>query len=162
MFKRILIAIDDGKPAARAVEVGIDFARQVQGEIAILHVVDTAAALTPELGVVDEHRLLDLRRRGESLLSASLSRVPSTLRVTRQLREGDPGETIITTAREWDADLIALGSDSRGRLAHFLLGSTADAVIRRAPCPVITVRQDITRTREQARPVAITNQRATV
>jgi nucleotide-binding universal stress UspA family protein len=57
------------------------------------------------------------------------------------LLEGEPAETIIEAAKEWRADAIVLGSDSRGRLAHFLLGSTADTVIRRAPCPVLTVRQ---------------------
>jgi nucleotide-binding universal stress UspA family protein len=54
--------------------------------------------------------------------------------------EGDPAETILNSAREWNADLIVIGSDSRGRLAHFLLGSTADSVIRKASCPVLSVR----------------------
>src|SRR5512146_3318422 len=109
MFKRILIAIDDGKPAARAVDVGIELARQVQGELALLHVVDSSAALIPEQGVIDENRLVDLRRKGELLLSTNISRIPGTLRAVRLLREGDPAETIIGSARDWDADAIVLG-----------------------------------------------------
>ena len=141
MFKRILIAIDDSKPAARALEAGIELAQELRGEIAIAHVIDTAAALTPQYGIVDEKRLEELQRNGQLLLKDAVSQVPGRIQAAAMLQEGEPSETIVALANEWDADVIVLGSDSRGRLAHFLLGSTADSVIRRAPCPVLTVRQ---------------------
>ena len=141
MFKRILIAVDESAPAARALESGVSLARELGGELAIAHVVDTASAFHPELGAYDEKLLQELRRAGQLLLKAAVAQVPGEIHAVQMLLEGDPAETIIEAAREWRADAIVLGSDSRGRLAHFLLGSTADTVIRRAPCPVLTVRQ---------------------
>ncbi|MBC8106225.1 MAG: universal stress protein [Anaerolineae bacterium] len=58
------------------------------------------------------------------------------------LPEGDPADVTVSTAKLCDADPIVIGTDRRGRLAHFLLGSTADSVIRRARCPVLVVRRD--------------------
>jgi nucleotide-binding universal stress UspA family protein len=141
MFKRILIAIDDSPPAARALESGVSLAGELGGDLAIAHVVDTGSAFHPELGTYDERLLQELRRSGQLLLRAAVAQVPGGIQAIQMLLEGDPAETIIEAAKQWRADVIVLGSDSRGRLAHFLLGSTADSVIRRAPCPVLTVRQ---------------------
>jgi nucleotide-binding universal stress UspA family protein len=138
MFKKILVAIDRSEAAACAAATASDLASQLDAQVAVLHVIDYASALIPELGVRDEKVLAQLREQGETLIR-DVAIVPS-LNPTRLLIEGDPAETIVTAAQEWGADLIIIGSDSRGRLAHFLVGSTADAVIRRASCPVVTVR----------------------
>jgi nucleotide-binding universal stress UspA family protein len=143
MIERILIAIDDSRPAACAVDAAVQLAIQLRARLALLHVVDVTAAFAPELGITNQTMLGDLRQRGYELLGRTLSRVPRSLKIEELMLEGEPAETITNTARDWRADLIVIGSDSRGRLAHFLLGSTADAVIRRSPCPVLTVRQQI-------------------
>ena len=140
MFKRILLAIDDSKPAARATEAAILLAQQVGGEIAAVHVVDSSRAITPELIAVDDHLIAELRKQGDRILTDAAALAPEGLKFQTFLLIGDPGECILSKAREWGAELIVIGSDSRGRLAHFLLGSTADSVIRRAACPGITVR----------------------
>jgi len=141
MFKRILIAMDNSEPAAQALATGVELALELKAELTVLHVVDTGAALIPQYGVVDEKALEELERKGQLLLRISMNRVPNSIRATPMLQEGEPAETIVALAHDIEADLIVLGSDSRGRLAHFLLGSTADGVIRRAPCPVLSVRQ---------------------
>ncbi len=58
--------------------------------------------------------------------------------------EGYPPEVIIDKAAERDVDLIAMGTHGRTGLKHVLLGSTAERVIHRAPCPVLTVRRQAT------------------
>ena len=140
MFKRILMAIDDSGPAARAVEVAVKIARQVGGELAAVHVVDSSLALTPEMTIVNERTMAQLRQRGVEILNAACAQVPVGMPIERFHVAGEPADCILATAQEWGADLIVIGSDSRGRLAHFLLGSTADSVIRKASCPVMTVR----------------------
>src|SRR5688572_15604499 len=140
MFKKILIAIDGSQPAVAAIEAGVELAGQLDAKVVLLHVVDVSAAFLPEVGITDRERLADLHRVGEGVLTHAIARVPASVKAERLLVEGEPADAIITAAREWSADAIVLGSDSRGRLAHFLLGSTADSVIRRAPCPVLTVR----------------------
>jgi nucleotide-binding universal stress UspA family protein len=140
MFRRILIAIDDSPPAQRAVRAAVRLAEQLGGQLAAVHVVDSERATAPELAVINEGLLAELRQRGHEILEDAYRQIPPQIKVERYQVVGDPGECILDLAREWAADLIVIGSDSRGRLAHFLLGSTADAVIRRASCPVIAVR----------------------
>lgn len=141
MFKNILIAIDDSAPAACAADAAAELAAQLGARLALVHVVDVTAAIIPESGLPEQRLLNELRRGGQELLDQAEQRLPRGLPVEKFLIECEPAEGILTTAHEWSADLIVVGTDSRGRLAHFLLGSTADSVVRRAPCPVMTVRQ---------------------
>jgi len=142
MFKRILIAVDDSTPAARAVDVAVGMAQQLGAQLAAVHVVDWSRAFVPELATVDQEKMTALRGKGVTVLHQVCARIPTELLDDGFLPEGDPAEMILAAAQEWDADLIVIGNDSRGRLAHFLLGSTADSVIRKAKCPVIAVRAD--------------------
>lgn len=56
------------------------------------------------------------------------------------MRSGVADAEIITTAKDEQADLIVIGTHGFSGLKHFLLGSTAERVVRDAPCPVLTVR----------------------
>jgi nucleotide-binding universal stress UspA family protein len=62
------------------------------------------------------------------------------LEVIHLTRHGRPHEEIVGVAREMDVDLIVMGTHGRSGLSHILLGSTAERVVRNAPCPVLTVR----------------------
>jgi nucleotide-binding universal stress UspA family protein len=142
MLRKLLIGIDGSGPSRAAIDAGVALAAQLNATVALLHVVDVAAAFGADPAVPDEDALAQLRAFGKKLMEATLERVRKTLEPERAVVvEGDPAETLISLARDWRADAIVIGSDSRGRLAQFLLGTTADAVIRRAPCPVLTVRQ---------------------
>ena len=80
-----------------------------------------------------------LRQTADELLAAARERIGPSLHVEQLVREGEAGDEIVGAAREWDATLVVMGTRGRGRLASFLLGSTADEVVRRAHCPVVTV-----------------------
>src|SRR5262249_7953655 len=54
--------------------------------------------------------------------------------------EGDPGREILRAARETGADLIVMGTHGRTGLTRLLTGSVAEKVLRKAPCPVLTVK----------------------
>jgi len=62
------------------------------------------------------------------------------LRVTTAIVAGNPFVEIIRYARAHEIDLIVLGTHGRGPVAHMLLGSVAEKVVRKSPCPVLTVR----------------------
>lgn len=57
-------------------------------------------------------------------------------------RLGTPYKEIIKVAREREVDLIVIATHGHSGLNHFLLGSTAERVVRLAPCPVLVVRQE--------------------
>jgi nucleotide-binding universal stress UspA family protein len=60
--------------------------------------------------------------------------------VVRELRKGSPFLEIVRYAKDKNIDLIVLGTHGRSGLSHVLLGSVAERVVRKAPCPVLTVR----------------------
>ena len=72
----------------------------------------------------------------ESLLSAEWMKGKNVVRATRM---GSPFVEITTYAKEKDVDLIVLGTHGRSAIAHILLGSVAEKVVRKSPCPVLTV-----------------------
>jgi nucleotide-binding universal stress UspA family protein len=141
MFKRILIAINPSEQAQWAVEAGVELAGQLGARIALVHVVNTMFAWVPELAVSEQRLLEDLRQNGAMLLKKTEKRLPASMPHDRIAREGEPAEEIIAAAKDWNADLIVMGTHGRGRFAQFLLGSTAETVLRHAPCPVLMVRQ---------------------
>jgi len=61
-------------------------------------------------------------------------------RVTIATRQGSPFLQIITYVKEHDIDMIVMGTHGRSGLPHVLIGSVAERVVRKAPCPVLTIR----------------------
>jgi len=74
--------------------------------------------------------------------------------VERLLEEGDPATAILQVAQERRCDLIVLGTHGRRGLGRMLLGSVAEQVVRKAPCPVLTVRAPLPETSPAAASIA--------
>jgi nucleotide-binding universal stress UspA family protein len=79
------------------------------------------------------------RRSAEQEMDRLVASVARGLDLAPRLLEGEPGHVIVDEAAALPADLIVLGTHGRGRVEHMLLGSVTGAVLRRAPCPVLTV-----------------------
>jgi nucleotide-binding universal stress UspA family protein len=136
--RHIVIPIDESKPSAWAVIVGGQLAAELGACVTLLHVVLPPVALPSEFGPVPDD--IDvLCHRGIRLLARASRQLPEGVRPDVALREGAPAAQIVDLARARGADLIVMGTRGMGRIARLLLGSTAEAVIRGAPCPVITV-----------------------
>ena len=141
---RILVALDYSGHAAWSVRAAVQLAIPTCAELVLLHVINPGAALTAESALAysyDEVRAAQLRK-ADALLTSAAKLVPVTVPVEELVREGDAAAEIVAAAREWEADLIVLGTRGRGRFATFLLGSTAEEVIRHARCPVVSVGHD--------------------
>jgi nucleotide-binding universal stress UspA family protein len=110
-------------------------------------------AYPTELGFVEAERIADLHERADHYLSFALRR-SGEVSADRIIREGVADTEIIAAAKEWKADLIVLGSHNRGRFARLLLGSTAESVLRGAPCPVLVVTHPPKSSNAQAIPTA--------
>jgi nucleotide-binding universal stress UspA family protein len=86
----------------------------------------------------------DLRNRAPALVEAArrliLDAAPAII-VTTKIVEGVPKDMIVQEATDWDADLIVLGSHGYGRVRRMVLGSVASAVVAKAPCSVLVVRE---------------------
>lgn len=145
-LKRILAAADFGACSEHALRYACEFAEAFGAELHVIHVVEPPAAAYSEFGVgyVGVHGMEDdLKRAAE----AKLSTLPGPqwqekLSVTRDVLFGAPFVETIRYARENEIDLIVLGTHGRGAIAHMLMGSTAEKVVRKAPCPVLTVKPE--------------------
>ncbi|QSG06761.1 universal stress protein [Halapricum desulfuricans] len=137
MFETVVLATDGSESAARAVTLAFDFAERFDATIHALYVVDeTEVETSPERVRADLQAAL--QERGEEALSEIESRETD---VTTAVRRGDPADEICTYAEEIDADLVVTGTRGRHGEHAFLLGSVAEAVVRRSPVPVLTARQ---------------------
>ena len=65
------------------------------------------------------------------------------MKVHPEVGEGSTFEEIVRFAKEKDIDLIIMGTHGRGWLAHVLLGSVTEKVVRKAPCPVLTIKNPV-------------------
>jgi nucleotide-binding universal stress UspA family protein len=136
---RILIALDTSEPAQWAFQVGADIACRTSAKVLLVHAVPPPTSIVGEFVVVLEDFEAKQHNDAQALLEKYRTMLPRLVESHTMVRDGLPADEIITAAKVWEADLIVLGTHGRGRLARLLLGSTAEAVIRRATCPVITV-----------------------
>jgi nucleotide-binding universal stress UspA family protein len=137
--RRILVAYDESAPALWALEVAVRTAQEAGGALRLVHVVRPATGAGGEY--VSSLERLDMmhHREAAEMLERVRTSLPRGLDVDHVVREGQPADEILAAAKAWDAEEIVIGTRARGRLAQFLLGSTAEQVIRRAACPVVTV-----------------------
>jgi nucleotide-binding universal stress UspA family protein len=111
--------------------------------VCLLHVIEPANTAAP-FGA--EVMLLPARPPGfQGRLRAELEKIAQkglarAMKVSVQIREGIPFDTITTVARKLKADLIIIATHGRTGLMRALMGSTAERVVRHAPCPVLMLR----------------------
>jgi nucleotide-binding universal stress UspA family protein len=139
-FKRILIAVDDSPIAAHAANVGFDLARALQGDAALIMVVDPAQTCLPESGIPSADQIALAEQDAKRLLAEIGARSDMQPRPLTFAPVGKPADKIVDAAKDWPADLIVLGSHGRGGVSRLVLGSVAEAVMRHAPCPLLIVR----------------------
>jgi nucleotide-binding universal stress UspA family protein len=138
-FRRILIALDDGAIAAHAVDVGIELAAALKAQAALVYVVDPTPGIEPESGLPAAEWRATLKREGQAFLAMAAQRTGEPL-AWQFLREGKPADEILAAAREWVADAIVIGTHGRSGVSRLVLGSTAESVVRNAPCPVLVIK----------------------
>jgi nucleotide-binding universal stress UspA family protein len=141
-LKRILVPTDFSESARHALLYGTSFAREYEGELVLLHVVENlTVGYASDLFPVPMAEVFD---EISGYAKAELAKLGAEVRekgikVREMVVQGKPSAEIVRVAREETADMIVLGTHGKGMLDKALFGSTAERVIRRAPCPVLTV-----------------------
>ena len=142
MIKRILLATDFSRWARRAEDYACALACSWRASLTVLSVAEFPPGLNPDYQVNQQY-LADLLKNASSQLGDLKGRAERRgIAVTTRVATGIPSEEVITAARAEDSDLIVVGTRGKTGLAHVLLGSTAERVIRGAPCPVLAVRME--------------------
>jgi nucleotide-binding universal stress UspA family protein len=143
-LQRILIPIDFSDHSRHALRYGCAFAEKFGAELHLLNVVEDYYPMVPEAGLMlpDKGEFLAGARAAAERELAKLPDAPAAkgARVVRSAVVGTPYVEIVRYARQHAIDLIVVGSHGRSGLAHVLMGSVAERVVRKASCPVLTVR----------------------
>lgn len=142
MYQRMLAAVDGSEASLLALQEASKLAREVRARLRLVHVVDVmphgvAVAAPEELGQA-------IRNEGNDILKAAADLVQAAgVEAETVLLEADWrhfGRAIVEEAKDWQADLIVMGTHGHTALVQLVLGSVAEGVIRRAPVPVLLVR----------------------
>jgi universal stress protein A len=136
---KILVPHDFSDTSEVAVRYAIALAHNFGAQLYLLHVSDRAKfEMATEFPLGLDGTLDDAVR--ERLLKILTPREQIEFKPSFEFRTGAPAAEIVKYAREADVDLIVMGTHGRGFVAHVVLGSVAEKVVRTAPCPVLTVR----------------------
>ena len=143
-YERPLVAVDCSDTSRRAVELAW---RLADPKVQALEVVHAYHALPEhmfrDVGFSTEVALeyqREAKKQAQAAVEEFLAGVEETPPARSVLRDGDARQVILDLAVQHDADLLALGTHGRSGLAHALLGSVAEAVIRAASCDVLVAR----------------------
>lgn len=145
-LNRILLPVDFSDCSAQASAYACSLAAKFNAELHLVHVLQDLVAMVPEPGLAfppPGDYLQELEASAtEALAKLPDPSLPAPASVVRVTLQGPPFLEIIRYAKDQDVDLIVIGTHGRSGLAHVLLGSVAERVVRKAPCPVLTVRPD--------------------
>ena len=137
--KTILVPTDFGEPAEAALDYAITLAVRVGARIILLNVVRIPVLGMSEMGAVVTEGALDSVLIGSQAQLERLASRRTTTEIETMVRTGDARDVILEVAKELDADLIVIGTHGRHGFRRLLLGSVAEAVVRTASCPVLTM-----------------------
>jgi nucleotide-binding universal stress UspA family protein len=137
---RILVPVDFSDCSLEAMEYTIQAAREFAASVTILHVIEPASyGLDFTLSHAgDAQKTTDALEKRLGEFTALLKGQGISAR--HVLQSGAPGSAILDGARAAEADLIVMGTHGRRGFSHLVSGSVAEAVLRQAPCPVLTIK----------------------
>ena len=142
-FKRLLCPVDFSEPSLSALRFAVSIAKESDARVTIVHVLECPP--DDDLVAGRAFDVLEYRRQVEEQATRRLDALLSEdernwCRPTTTLSYGKPYRQILTIAENQEADLIVMGVHGRNALDLMLFGSTTNQVVRRASCPVLTLR----------------------
>ncbi len=141
-LKNMLCPIDHSDCSKEALKYAVSLAMKDDAKLYLLHVIDIRSfndsLIAMSQQIPDEETLEQLRVK---LLDCIPEKIREDMNIEAIVVQGIPFAEIISTAREKEIDMIVIGSHGRTGISHMMLGSVSEKVVRKAPCPVLTVRQ---------------------
>lgn len=146
MIERILVPIDFSNYSKNALRYAVNFAKHFKAKMYLVYVVEPMVYPADfSMGQIAIPAIdVDIHKRAEEeLKSLAKNFVDPGLEVDTIIKTGKPFVEIYETAKEKNIDLIIIATHGHTGVEHLLFGSTAEKVVRKAPCPVLTLREPI-------------------
>ena len=143
-IEKILFPTDFSEHSEHAFGYALSFAKEYGAQLLMVHVVEDVQYLAnaymfdvpmmPSFADLEQNRVKEMDEFVES------KDIDPSVKIEKSVRHGRPFVEIIQAARDEKADLIVIATHGRGGFEHLLFGSTAEKVVRKAPCPVLSIR----------------------
>ena len=145
-IKKILVPIDFSDYSKSALKYAVNFAKSFNADMTLIYVVEPIVYPPDfsmgQIAIPTVSTEWDERAR-EELYKLAKTQIPADVKVKTIIKTGKPFVEIIETATEENIDLIIIATHGHSGVEHILFGSTAEKVVRKAPCPVLTLREPI-------------------
>ena len=137
-FRKILIAVDDSAFSMKAARTGFTIAHRLKASIALLFVVNKSnEVFNTDLGITPQQSKTVLLKEAEETIDQYIKIYDGIGEVFRFTPEGFPETEILSIAKEWNADLIVMGTHGRSGLSKLFSGSLTDYIIKHSEIPVL-------------------------
>lgn len=144
-IERILFPTDFSDHSKYAFRYALSFAQEYGSRLYMLHVIEDIQYLAnaymfdvpimPSFADMEQNRLKEM----QEIIDAEVT--DTSMEIEKVVRRGRPFMEILELARNENVDLIVIATHGRGGLEHVLFGSVAEKVVRKAPCPVLSIRK---------------------
>lgn len=145
-LKKILVPTDFSEFSKCALKYGCELASRFSGQLHLLNVVEDIYPLIPDPGMTfpppDTFAVEMQAAAKKAILNLPPEEMVGQITVIREVLMGVPFLEIVRYARDQEIDMIVIGTHGRSGLAHVLMGSVAEKIVRKSPCPVLTVRPE--------------------
>jgi len=141
---KILFPTDFSEHSEHAFGYALSFAKEYGARLYVLHVIEDIQYLAnaymfdvpvmPSFADIEQSRLQEMQEFIERVIT------DPSIKIEKSIKRGRPFIEIIKTAREEEIDLIVIATHGRSGFEHVLFGSVAEKVVRKSPCPVLSIR----------------------
>lgn len=143
MFKKILVPIDFSEYGDELLRYAKEIGEKFGSSIHLIHVIPNMDYFTPYESFMAAENIVAIQKGVEGEVERDLEEVARKLpgfELTRAIRMGVAFVEILEYVKAEGIDLIIMGTRGRSRLEHIIIGSVAEKVLRKSPCPVLAIR----------------------
>ena len=142
MFKKILCPVDFSQFTQEVINFALDLAKKYGAELHLMHVVPNMTYFTPYESFLTPENLVAIEKNIQDEVERDFAKLLKGNGVPTKtvIRTGVPFVEIIDYAKSESIDLIVMGTHGRSAIENILIGNVAEKVVRKSPCPVMTIR----------------------
>lgn len=142
MFEKILCPVDFSEFTDEILAYAVNIAKRFDSELHLIHVIPNLNYFTPYESFLTPENLVAIERNIEGEVGKDFDKITNKLDLPfkRIVKTGVTFVEIIDYIKDQGIDLVVMGTHGRSGIEHILIGSVAEKVVRKSPCPVLTVR----------------------
>ncbi len=142
MFKKIVCPVDFSEFTDEILNYAVDIAKKYNAELHLIHIIPNLNYFTPYESFLTPENLIAIERNIEKEVDKDFDKITKTLdmSVKKVVKTGVTFVEIIDYIKTEGINLVVMGTHGRSAIEHILIGSVAEKVVRKSPCPVLTIR----------------------